>query len=200
MESGAAIEVNVIAKRLCLVHRDLMPALCGLVRRGRAPDDLEDLTLNARAAYRVVREHTETTAGRLRKQLGLPTGGKADPAYEILGELQRALLVDRGPFEARGSGVPYLSKDGYPYHLFHVVHGDLVNQAKKVNLTGAATEFLRRYLDATTFCHVRKMESMFHQFLRSEEIDAALAALVEQLAVMLAGKGRARVAVSRRGN
>src|SRR5581483_8869451 len=128
MESRVAIEVNVIAERLCLVHRELVPSLYVLVRRGRAPDDLEGLTLNARAAYRVIRECGETTAGRLRKQLGLPTSVKADPAYEILAELQRALLVDRGPFEARAAGVPYLSKDGYPYRLVHVAHPDLVNQ------------------------------------------------------------------------
>ena len=200
MESGAAIEVSVIAGRLSLVHRDLMPALYVLVRRGRAPDDLDGLTLNARAAYRLVREHNETTAGRLRKQLGLAADGQTDPAYQALAELQQAGLVDRGPFEARASGVPYLSRDGYPYHLFHVVHGDLVKQAKKVSVVGAATEFLRRYLDPATFCHVSKMKSMFRQFLRTEEIDAALAALVAQGAVILAGKGRAGVAVTCRRN
>ena len=118
---------------------------------------------------------------------------KADPAYEILAELQRALLVDRGPFEARAAGVPYLSKDGYPYRLVHLAHPDLVNQAKKLTEIRAAATFLQRYLDGATFCHVRKMESMFKQCLHADEIDAAITMLARKGALTLAGNGRGRI-------
>src|SRR5438876_583487 len=48
MGTGAGIEVNVIAERLALVHRSVMPFLYALVRRRQAADDVSDLTLGAR--------------------------------------------------------------------------------------------------------------------------------------------------------
>ena len=65
------------------------------------------------------RHDLPSPAGDLRKKMGIKSGLQEDPAYQALSELQQHLLVDRGPFIMRERGVPYLSKEGYPYHFFH---------------------------------------------------------------------------------
>ena len=109
-----AIEVHIIADRVTLVHRSLMPALYVLVRRGRALDDLKGLSAHARTALALFQERKEVTAGEVRQRLGLAFDPKRDSAYAALGELAHLLLVDRGPFEIPRSGIPYLSTEGYP--------------------------------------------------------------------------------------
>jgi hypothetical protein len=131
LASGIGVEVNVVADRLALVHRSLLPALHVLVRRGRPVDDLEGLSMIARSAHALLRQQHQISAGDLRRHLGLKTDLRRDPAYEALAELQRALLVGRGPFEVSNSAIPYLSKEGYPYHLFQDVHADLVSASAK---------------------------------------------------------------------
>jgi len=108
------IEVHVIAERVTLVHRSLMPPLYTLVRRGRALDDLDGLSVHARTALALLRERKEVTAGDVRQRLGLRADPRQDPAYGALGELTRLLLVDRGPFQVPKAGIPYLSTEGYP--------------------------------------------------------------------------------------
>src|SRR5438477_4571765 len=66
-----AIEVHVIASRVTLVHRSLMPSLYPLVRRGRARDDVAGLSTRARTALALLREDREVTAGGVRRRLGL---------------------------------------------------------------------------------------------------------------------------------
>ena len=51
LATAIGIEVNVVADRLALVHRTLLPSLYALVRRGRAADDLDGLSVHARSAY-----------------------------------------------------------------------------------------------------------------------------------------------------
>jgi hypothetical protein len=97
----------------------------------------------------------------------------------------------------RTTGVPYLSKDGYPYHLFHVVHADLAKASRKLTVAGAAETFVAAYLTGAVFCSVKKMASMFKTFLAREEIEAALAALADSGAIDVAGAGHARMAVTR---
>ncbi|MGH9410626.1 MAG: hypothetical protein ACRD1V_14360 [Vicinamibacterales bacterium] len=193
LETANGIEVNVIADRLCLVDRAVMPFLYILVRRGRSGDDLAGLTLNARRAYQMIRDQRQTTAGRLRRHLGAPAGQKIDPAYEALSELQKALLVDRGPFEVRRSGVPYLSKEGYPYHLLEAVHPDLVDSA--VSVPSAARGLLSAYLGGARFCSIAKLKTMFRLALRSEEIDEALSAMAASREVTRQGTGQSGVAI-----
>ena len=174
------IEVHVIAARVALVHRRVMPALYALVRRGRALDNVDGLSLNARTALALLRQRKEASAGEVRNRLGLRPDPRNDPAYAALGELMRILLVDRGPFEIPKKGIPYLPPEGYPYHLFHDVHADLVAAARKLSIDAAADLFLSAYLDAAAFARARKLATMFKLFLSPAEIDASLGRLVDR--------------------
>jgi hypothetical protein len=198
LQTNRAIEVVVVADRVSLIHRSLMPALYALVRRGRAREDLSGLSLHARTAFNLIRERAHVTAGEVRKQLGLPFDPRRDGAYEALGELQRLLLVDRGPFEIPKSGIPYLSTEGYPYHFFHEVHTDLVTAASKHSVQAAAMGFLRVYLDGAVFATERKLASMFKVFLSAGEIEAALGGLAKKKLVTMSRIGRDMVALSTR--
>ena len=174
------IEVHVIAGRVSLVHRRVMHALYALVRRGRALDDVDGLSLNARTALALLRQRKEASAGDVRHRLGLPSDPRNDPAYAALGELMRILLVDRGPFEIPTRGIAYLPPEGYPYHLFHEAHADVVSAAKKLSIESAADMFLSAYLEAAAFARPRKLATMFKLFLSPAEIDASLERLLER--------------------
>jgi len=169
------IEVNVVADRLVLVHRSLLPALYVLVRRGRAADDLDGLGMHARSAYALLRQRHQISAGDLRKHLGLATQPRADPAYEALAELQRALLVTRGPFAAPTTGIPYLPPEGYPYYLLLERHADLPGAARRLSVERATDLWLDRYLSAAPPVTPRKLGSLFRRFLSADEIGRALA-------------------------
>ena len=174
------VEVSVIAGRIAVVHRRVMPSLYSLVRRGRPLEDAEGLSLNARTALALLRQRKEVSAGDVRHRLGLRADPRNDPAYAALGELQRILLVDRGPFEIPKKGIPYLPPEGYPYHLFHEAHADLVAAAKKLSIETAADTFLSSYFAAAAVARERKLASMFKQFLSLAEIDASLARLTDR--------------------
>ena len=184
------IEVHVIAGRVAVVHRRIMPALYALVRRGRPLEDVDGLSLNARTALALLGQRKEVSAGDVRQRLGLRPDPRNDPAYAALGELMRILLVDRGPFEIPKKGIAYLPKEGYPYHLFHEAHADLVAAGRKSSVESAADAFLSAYLEAAAFARARKLAAMFKLFLSSAEIDASLARLV----------ARRRVAVEKIGS
>ena len=184
------IEVHVIAGRVAVVHRRIMPALYALVRRGRPLEDVDGLSLNARTALALLGQRKEVSAGDVRQRLGLRPDPRNDPAYAALGELMRILLVDRGPFEIPKKGIAYLPKEGYPYHLFHEAHADLVAAGRKPSVESAADAFLSAYLEAAAFARARKLAAMFKLFLSSAEIDASLARLV----------ARRRIAVEKIGS
>ncbi len=177
---GRAVEVHVIADRVTLVHRSLMPALYALVRRGRALDDLAGVGADARTAMALFRDRKEITAGDVRQRLGAAFDARRDPAYAALGELARLLLVDRGPFEMPKAGIPYLSSEGYPYHPFHQAHADLVRAAAGYTVATAAEEFLGAYLSGAVFARVRKLATLFKAFLSPAEIEPALQALASR--------------------
>jgi hypothetical protein len=187
------IEVQVIADRVTLVHRSLVPALYALVRRGRPASDVSTLSANARAALSLLQERKQVSAGDVRARLGARFQERDDPAYAALSELARDLLVDRGPFEIPKAGIPYLSTEGYPYHLFHEVHADLVAAARRYSVTEAARELLERYVRGAVFARVAKLASLFRAVLSSEEIEAALQDAVTAGALSLVGKGRDRL-------
>jgi hypothetical protein len=196
--TACAIEVDVVGGRLALVHRSLMPALYALVRRGRPVDDVSGLSLRAQEAYRLVRERTAVSAGDVRKHFGFPSTGLAsDPAYAALAELRRCLLVDRGPFEPPKSGIPYLSKEGYPYHCFHEAHADLVAASRRWSIERAADRFLGAYLTAARFASPRKLASMFQDVLPRNEVEAALGRLIQARGVRSVTIGKDRVVVAR---
>jgi hypothetical protein len=102
--------------------------------------------------------------------------------------------VDRGPFEIpKRAGIPYLSIEGYPYHLFHEVHADLAAAARRYSVTEAARELLERYVRGAVFARVAKLASLFRAVLSSEEIEAAVQDAVTAGALSLVGKGRDRL-------
>jgi hypothetical protein len=185
-----AIEVHVVADRVTLIHASVMPPLYALIRRGRALNDLDGLSVSARTAFSLLRERKEITAGDLRQHLGLPFDTRRDPAYAALGELQRLLLVDRGPFQIPESGIPYLSKEGYPYHFFHEAHPDLTGASSRYSVTTAAEEFLTAYLNGAVFARVRRLATLFKALLSSEEIEAAVQRLERKRKVGTGTSGR----------
>lgn len=174
------IEVHVIAGRFAVVHRRVMPALYALVRRGRALDALDGISLHARTALALLQQRKEVSAGDVRQRLGLRPDPRNDPAYAALGELMRILLVDRGPFKIPKKGIAYLPPEGYPYHLLHEAHRDLVAAARKLPLDAAADAFLTAYLLAAVFARARKLATLFKLFLSPAEIDASLARLADR--------------------
>ena len=95
------------------------------------------------------------------------------------------LLVDRGQFEIPRSGIPYLSREGYPYHLFHEAHADLVAASAPRSIAVAADEFLLAYLAGAVFARLRKLAVLFKAFLDPAESEAAVQ--------RLSGKGRIEV-------
>jgi hypothetical protein len=191
-----AIEVLVIAGRVALVHRTLMPALYVLVRRGRPVGNVDELSLPARQALHLINQQREVTVGDVRGHLSVKAETRHDPASDALSELQRALLVDRGPFEMPTHGVPYLSRDGYPYHLFHHAHADLVKSADGLSINTATDTFVRTYLRAAVFATPRKLLSLFKLFLTKEDIGASLDRLVHSRAVTMEKVGRETVAIA----
>jgi hypothetical protein len=195
---AVAIEVNVVADRLVLVHRDVMPALYRLVRRGRPLDDLSGLDMTARRALAVVAARREASAGDVRSALGLQASVRADPAYAALAALQRQLLVDRGPFEVPARGLPYLPREGYPYHLFHEAHRDLARAASQLTVDAAAARFVAAYLDGAVFATPRRLASLFKRFLSATQVREALDRLVAAGRTREMRLGREAVVISTR--
>jgi hypothetical protein len=147
------VETNVIADRLVLVHRDVVPALYTLRTRFRAPE----LSDYADKAFRLIREDGTATSGDVRRFLGVDGMKRPDPADLALGELQREMLIDRGPSSVPKNGIPYLSKEGFPYRIFEKAHPDLVKAARKLKVEAA----IAAILDAASPFPPRKTASMF---------------------------------------
>ncbi len=185
---GAAIEVHVVAGRVAFVHRDLAPALYALVRRDRDLNDERELSMNGRTALALVAQRKEVTVGDVRHRIGLPVQPRHDPGYLALAELTRLMLVDRGPFEVNTRGIPYLPKEGYPYHLFHQAHPEIVRAARRYSMEKAADEWLAGYLSAAAFARRRTLVSMFRQFLTAGEIADGIARLVRAKKVVVEGQ------------
>ena len=126
LASNEVIETNVIADRLVLVHRDVVPALYALRVRFRPAE----LSSNARQALQLIHDDGTASAGDIRRYLGVSGMKRPDAADLALGELQREMLVDRGPSNVPEHGIPYLSKEGFPYRIFENAHRDLVEQSE----------------------------------------------------------------------
>jgi hypothetical protein len=155
------IETNVIADRLVLVHRDVLPALYALRVRFRAVK----LSDQAETAFQLIRKDGTASAGDVRRFLGVDGMKRPDPADLALGELQRELLIDRGPSSVPKNGIPYLSREGFPYRVFEKAHPELVKAAKKMKIE----EALKTILDAAAAFPSRKTASMFKLCLSEEE-------------------------------
>jgi len=133
------VETNVIAGRLVLVHRDVVPALYALRTKYRAAK----LSDNAGRALKLIQDEGTATVGDVRRFLGAGGMKRPDPADLAVAELQREMLIDRGPSSVPKNGIPYLSKEGFPYRIFEKAHPDLVKAARKMN-TDAALEIIHK--------------------------------------------------------
>jgi hypothetical protein len=133
------VETNVIAGRLVLVHRDVVPALYALRTKYRAAK----LSDNAGRALKLIQDEGAATVGDVRRFLGAGGMKRPDPADLAVAELQREMLIDRGPSSVPKNGIPYLSKEGFPYRIFEKAHPDLVKAARKMN-TDAALEIIHK--------------------------------------------------------
>ncbi|HLG13438.1 MAG TPA: hypothetical protein VJH03_02790 [Blastocatellia bacterium] len=195
LAKGAAVEVNIIAGRLVLAHKRLVPALYNLRRRGAAVDDLQGLSINAARAYALISQKKRATFGDIRRHFGITGWPDPDPAGEALAELQRHLLVDRGPSEVPKQGIPYLSKEGIPYRVFHEAHNDIVRAAAKLTIGDAAQTILLAYLKAAIFITPRKLASMFKLCLTRDEITTTIERLEVEHRLVRGKAGKAEVVV-----
>src|SRR5215471_3811799 len=142
LASGEAIETNVIAERLVLLHRSIAPAVYALRRRKRALK----LSSNAERALGLIQEEKHASSGDVRRFLGVYGLKRPDPGDEALAELQREFLVDRGPSSVPKNGIPYLSPEGYPYRIFEKANADVVRAATKLTVDKALAALIEGYL------------------------------------------------------
>jgi hypothetical protein len=128
------------------------------------------------------------TAGQVRAHLGVPPKTWPNPADEALAELQRALVLDRGPTDVPERGAAYLTKDGIPYRLVDDVHTAHVRAATKLSVEAAGSILLERYLDGARFATKKQLKTLFGGFLSPAELDAALARLGREVDVVREGR------------
>jgi hypothetical protein len=147
------VETNIIADRLVLVHRDIMPALYALRVRFRTPK----LSDHADRAFQLIREDGTASAGDVRRFLGVGGMKRPDPADLALGDLQRDLLIDRGPSSVPKNGIPYLPREGFPYRVFDKAHPELVKAAKGMKVEDA----VKAVFEATAGFPPKKIASIF---------------------------------------
>ena len=156
------IETNIIGDRLVLVQRDVVPALSVLRTRFRAAK----LSDYAEGAFRLIRQDGTATAGDVRRFLGVDGMKRPDPADVALGDLQREILIDRGPSTVPTNGIPYLSKEGFPYRVFDKAHPDLVKAARKMK----SEQAIQMLVAAAGSIPQKKFTSLFKLCLKREEI------------------------------
>jgi hypothetical protein len=196
LQKHEVVEVNVIADRVCLVHRTLIPCLYKMVRNKSLSGALASLSRDAKEILALIEEKGEITTGDVRRQLGIQSSKTSDDhAYVILGELQRNILIDRGPFKVTNKAIPYLSKEGYPYHLFTEAHPELAKEADEMSLDDARSKWLLSFLRVQKQCPVKKMTSIFKRFLTPEEVDATLDLFIPARKIKLEKQGRNMMAV-----
>ena len=147
------IETNVIADRLVLVHREVVPALYALRSRFR----VARLSDYAERALRLIGDDGTASSGDVRRFLAVDGMKRPDPADLALAELQREMLIDRGPSSVPKKGIPYLSKEGFPYRIFDKAHADLVKAARKLK----PAEAMDIVLEAAGSFPPKKTASMF---------------------------------------
>ena len=156
------IETNVIAGRLVLVYRDIVPALYALRTRLRPAERSGD----AERALDLIRNEGTASVGEVRRFLEVQGTKRPDRADLAVSELQRDILIDRGPSVVPKNGIPYLSKEGFPYRLFEAAHPDLVEPAKKLS----ASDALAILRSAAGPISSKKFTSLFRLCLTAEDV------------------------------
>jgi hypothetical protein len=144
-----------------------MPAIYAL-RRGAAEPVLSE---TAREAFDFIVGNRTATSGDIRRLLKAEGHVRPDPADLALAELQRELLVDRGPSSSPGQGVFYLSREGYPYRAFAPAHPDFISSAALLSRSQAGVEVVKAYLAAAVVVSHRQLAKLFELLLSSAEVD-----------------------------
>ena len=173
LASGDVIETNLIADRLILIHRDIVPAVFALRGKLRPAKQSEDA---ARVLALILKEG-RATSGEVRRFLGVAGQKRPDRGDIALGELQRDLRIDRGPSSVPKKGIPYLSPEGFPYRIFDTAHPEIVRAAAKLSQTAAAELVIETYLRAALFVTPGKLSSMFRLIIT----DVATIGALDQL-------------------
>jgi hypothetical protein len=169
LANGEAIESNVIADRLVLINRDIASAVLAVRSRRRSAKRTPD----ADRVLRLILEEGQATSGEVRRFLGVAGQKRPDRGDLALAELQRDLLVDRGPSSVPKKGIPYLSPEGFPYRVFDRAHADLVQAAARIKMEDAVCLIIETYLRAAVFVTPRKLSSMFRLLFSDAEIAVA---------------------------
>jgi hypothetical protein len=155
------VETNVIANRLVLAHRDVVPALFTLRVRFRKAALSDD----ALRTFRLIKKHSTLSAGDVRRSLGVSGLKRPDPADVALAELQKEMLIDRGASSVPQKGIPYLSKEGYPYRVFEDAHPEMLKAAQKLSIEDAIKVIRAAVADIP----VKKFVLMFKLCLKNAE-------------------------------
>jgi hypothetical protein len=177
LASGEAIETNLIAGRLVFLHRSLAPAVYALRRRKSRPLTLSS---NAARAFGWIQSAGHASSGDVRRFLGVYGLKRPDAGDEALSELQRELLIDRGPATVPKKGIPYLPPEGFPYRVFEQAHPDVIRAAAKLTLEKATIQLLESCLEAAVWVTPQKLASMFKLLLSAEEIAAVHSDKIER--------------------
>jgi hypothetical protein len=194
---ATAVEITCVADRVGLAHISLLPALIALVRRGRVvpagtgasrSGSALELSDTARCVLDFVTSTPRPTAGMVRAHLGVPSGTWPNPADAALGELQRLLVIDRGPTDVPENGGAYLSKDGIPYRLVDNVHAQHVTAAGNLDVEQAAAVVVEHYLDGARFATTKQLAKLFDACFSPAELAAALATLGRKVEVVHDGR------------
>jgi hypothetical protein len=180
---GSAVEISCVADRVGLVHISLLPALIALVRRRGL-----ELSDTARCVLDFVKRTPRPTAGMVRTHLGVPSGTWPNPADDALGELQRLLVIDRGPTDVPENGAAYLSKDGIPYRLVDAVHAQHVRAAAQLDAPEAVELVIEHYLDGARFATTKQLARLFEACFSPAELEAALAMLGRKVEIVRDGR------------
>jgi hypothetical protein len=76
------------------------------------------------------------------------------------------MRIDRGPSSVPKNGIPYLSKEGFPYRVFEKAHPDLVKVAKKMKVEDAIQALVKGAGDVPA----KKLATLFKLCLKREEV------------------------------
>ena len=193
LASGKVVELNLFADRLSLAHHRIVPAIYAL-RRGQQEPNLSD---SAREALGFIGANESATSGDVRRLLKAEGQRRPDAADLALAELQRALLIDRGPSAGPTTGVFYLTREGYPYRVFATAHPEIVSSAQKLKRSESASQLLLSYLTAAQFATRRGLVSLFKLLLTPDEINGTVESQIHAGRLERARQGRNEVIVYR---
>ena len=191
LASGTVVEINLIADRLSLVHDGILAPIYALRRRQREPN----LSDAAQQAFEFIVANENATSGDIRRLLRSEGQKRPDSADLALAELQRELLVDRGPSAGQTTGVFYLTREGYPYRVFASSHSAIVSSASDVGREEAAEQLLTSYLSAARFATRRNLTRLFQLLVSVEEIDRTIQILTASDHAHLSRVGKNEVIV-----